>query len=207
MIVANHMKLYRFASPAPAFWNLTKSIMLVGGFWVLFLVVAPWGVARLNHHPGFAIFLFEPQIVAAMLIFVASALFGLWAVVTVAVRGQGTPMIFDAPRKLVIDGPYAWMRNPLLAAGIGQGMAAALYTGALLIVPCVVGGIVACQIMVWRLEKSELERTFGRNFEAYRRNVRYWLPMRRPWSPQRSDRRPVSLDEIDISSRKRRQSN
>lgn len=201
------MKLYRFASAAPPSWNLTKSILLVTGFWLLFLVLAPWQVARLNRHAFFAILLFKPQVEAALVIFLASALIGLWAVVTVARLGQGTPMIFDAPRKLVVGGPYAWMRNPLLAAGIGQGIAAALYTGALLILPCVVAGIVAIQIVVWRLETPELERAFGREFEAYRRNVRYWLPMRRPWLPHRSDGRPVSLDEIDLTPRRRRQSN
>jgi protein-S-isoprenylcysteine O-methyltransferase Ste14 len=161
-------------------------------------------VSHLNRSPRFQYFIFEPQHKLAYLVFGGSLLLGLWAMLTVAIVGQGTPMPFDAPRKLVTTGPYAWMRNPLLMAGIGQGMAATLYTGALLILPCVVAGIVFCQIVVWHLEKPELERAFGRNFEAYRRSVRYWLPMRRRWMPERRDGRPISLDEIVISPRRKR---
>jgi protein-S-isoprenylcysteine O-methyltransferase Ste14 len=206
MIVVHHMKIYRFASPAPAIWNLIKTFVLVGGFAALFLVKAPLLVARLNHHPRFAFFILEPQVEAAYVVCGIAGLVALWAMLTVAFKGKGTPMPFDAPRKLVITGPYAWMRNPLLASGIGMGLAATLYTGALLILPCVVVGMLACQMIVWTAEKSELEREFGRDFEAYRRSVRYWLPMRRRWTPERRDGRPISLDEIDMSPRLKRRS-
>lgn len=199
------MKLYRFASPAPLLWNLVKSVVFVGAFWGTFLVAAPWGVARASRHwHALQTYLIEPQQELGIAVFVASFLLGCWALLAVAVQGKGTPMPFDAPRKLVTGGPYAWMRNPLLMAGMAQGVAAALYTGALLILPCVAVGIGGCQFVVWRLERRELERAFGREFEAYRRSVRYWLPMRRRWVPTRLDGRPISLDEINVTPGGRR---
>ena len=198
------MKIYRFASPAPAIWNLLKTIVLVGGFWAAFLVAVPYGIARASHELELRDFLFQPLPELAYVAFGTSMLLGVWAMFTVALVGRGTPMLFDAPRKLVIRGPYAWMRNPLVVAGIGQGIAATLYTGAALVLPCVVGWVVFCQVLVWMVEQPELERNFGRDFEAYRRSVRYWLPMRRRWVPDRRDGRPISLDEIDITSSRRK---
>ena len=41
------------------------------------------------------------------------ALLGLAAVQEFAVRGSGTPVPFDPPKRLVTTGPYAYVRNPM----------------------------------------------------------------------------------------------
>src|SRR5438093_10321939 len=59
-----------------------------------------------------------PQ-VAGMVIGAAGAAVGLWCILTFASIGRGTPAPFDPPRRLVIQGPYRFVRTPI---DLGTGL-------------------------------------------------------------------------------------
>jgi len=98
-------------------------------------------------------------------------------------RGLGTPAPFDPPRRLVITGPYRWVRNPMylgfFVALIGEAIVFPNITWLVLTLGFVLGVVITLFVMAY--EEPTLRRTFGADYEAYCRNVRRWIPRLRPF--------------------------
>jgi protein-S-isoprenylcysteine O-methyltransferase Ste14 len=116
-----------------------------------------------------------PQI-AAMAITAMGAGLALWCVATFAVVGRGTPAPFDPPRRLVIRGPYRYVRNPMyIGAALALAGAALFYESRPLVAYLGLFLVVAHLFVVW-YEEPTLRRMFGDEYEAYFRQVRRWWP-------------------------------
>jgi protein-S-isoprenylcysteine O-methyltransferase Ste14 len=116
-----------------------------------------------------------PQ-VAGMIIGAAGAAVALWCIFTFATIGRGTPAPFDPPRRLVIRGPYRFVRNPMY---IGAGLAlasAALFYESLPLLGYAGLFFLATHVFVMGYEEPTLRRTFGQEYEAYCRQVGRWWP-------------------------------
>jgi protein-S-isoprenylcysteine O-methyltransferase Ste14 len=116
-----------------------------------------------------------PQI-AGMVIGAAGAVVALSCIFTFATIGKGTPAPFDPPRRLVIRGPYRFVRNPMY---IGAGLAlasAALFYESLPLLGYAGLFLLATHAFVVLYEEPTLRRTFGQEYEAYCRQVRRWWP-------------------------------
>jgi protein-S-isoprenylcysteine O-methyltransferase Ste14 len=114
--------------------------------------------------------------VAGLILATAGGLLALWCVFIFAFVGRGTPAPFDPPRRLVVAGPYAVVRNPMYwgaALALG-GAALACLSWALL--GYTVLFMVAAHVFVRIYEEPTLERTFGDDYAAYRRRVGRWVP-------------------------------
>ncbi len=116
-----------------------------------------------------------PQ-VAGMVIGAVGAAVALWCIFTFATIGRGTPAPFDPPRRLVIRGPYRFVRNPMY---IGAGLAlasAALFYESLPLLGYAGLFLLATHVFVVLYEEPTLRRTFGQEYEAYCRQVGRWWP-------------------------------
>ena len=108
------------------------------------------------------------------------ALLGLAAVREFAVRGGGTPVPFDPPKRLVTSGPYAFVRNPmqlsaaLVMAGWGVILDSWWVGGAALMAVVYGSGFAAGD------EHGDLNRRFGDSWREYAQAVRSWIPRWRP---------------------------
>jgi len=118
----------------------------------------------------------EVQQVAGMVIGVAGAAVAVWCIFTFASIGRGTPAPFDPPRRLVIQGPYRFVRNPMyIGAGLALASAALLYESLPLLGYTGLFFLATHLFVVW-YEEPTLRRTFGQEYEAYCRRVRRWWP-------------------------------
>lgn len=109
------------------------------------------------------------------------AALGVRAVAEFVRRGEGTPIPFDPPRRLVTTGPYAFVRNPMqLAMVMIFGILAAVSWNPWLAAASVVAFAYGAGLAQWH-EGLDLTRRFGHEWSAYRDNVRAWLPRRRPY--------------------------
>ncbi len=109
-------------------------------------------------------------IAAGIALYFACAFWGF------ALRGRGTPLPLDPPKKLVVEGPYGVVRNPLYwsVALVLLGEAAVFHSVAL--ADCAIVYFVVASLIVLVFEEPELRRTFGAEYEEYCRRVPRWLP-------------------------------
>lgn len=171
---------FRRARPATPTRHLVATTVQIVFFWGLFLGLVPFclvGLERLLGVPGFGAS--GSRIVGAGLFALCSSL-GLASGVVMARRGEGTPLPIDATRRLVDSGPYAVIRNPMVVAGIGQGLGLAGILGSWSVAAYAVLGASVWQVVVRPAEEADLVETFGAEYEDYRRRVPCWMPRRRP---------------------------
>ena len=116
-----------------------------------------------------------PQLLG-LVVGTAGAALAIWCVLVFAWIGRGTPAPFDPPRKLVVRGPYRYVRNPMyIGATTALIGAAAFYQSVAL---AVFGALFFFTTHLFAViyEEPTLRRSFGSEYEAYCRSVRRWWP-------------------------------
>jgi protein-S-isoprenylcysteine O-methyltransferase Ste14 len=115
------------------------------------------------------------------------AVIGLPCVWEFAWRGLGTPAPFDPPRKLVISGPYRYVRNPMyVGMGIAiLGFAIVFPHGSLVFLGELLTAFVLVSIFIIAYEEPTLRGLFGDDYADYCHNVRRWIPRLTPWNAAR----------------------
>jgi protein-S-isoprenylcysteine O-methyltransferase Ste14 len=110
-----------------------------------------------------------------LVLFVAS----LWRVTT---EGKGTLAPWDPPREFVVNGPYRFVRNPMISGVIlllfGEALALRSFPHAIWAVCFLAVNFIYIPLV----EEPQLERRFGESYREYCRHVRRFIPRLRPWS-------------------------
>ena len=97
--------------------------------------------------------------------------------------GEGTLAPWDPTRKLVIEGPYRRVRNPMITGVFTVLSGETLILGApqMAAWTAIFGALNA--IFIPLAEEPDLVKRFGKDYVTYRSNVPRWIPRRRPWTP------------------------
>ncbi len=92
-------------------------------------------------------------------------------------RGRGTPLPMDAPRRLVTQGPFAFVRNPIMAAELAVIWGEAIFLANLGVLIYALAISILAHLMVVRVEEPELRERFGDDYDLYCRRVPRWFPI------------------------------
>lgn len=163
-------------------WYLVEVVGLWGGTTVLLVVLSPWW---LGWSWDGALFL---QVIGGVLA-VASVAVGTWAVAKMGwARLLFAGALFppgagaeenDVPQRLVLEGPYRYVRNPLYDTDFALILGTALLTFNWFLV--LLAALYAAQLALQLpLEERELRQRFGRPYRRYCEVVPRFVPRLRP---------------------------
>ena len=98
--------------------------------------------------------------------------------------GKGTLAPWDPTNKLIVTGPYAYMRNPMIS-----GVLLILAGESLMLASCAIG-IWAVVFLIINMiyfplsEEPALRKRFGKEYDEYCQNVPRYIPRLKPWIPK-----------------------
>lgn len=100
----------------------------------------------------------------------------LWCAGAFTFIGKGTPAPIDAPKVLVIQGPYQWVRNPMYVAVLSVLIGEAILFRSFVLAGYALVFWAVVHAFVVLVEEPSLREQFGADYEAYLRAVGRWTP-------------------------------
>lgn len=162
-------------------WSLLKTIVILPG---TALVYVPTLVLWLTHGGQHAAIFAEPatgRFWLALLIGICGLALAAWTVRLFTRFGDGTPAPWDPPRKLVIRGPYRFVRNPMIVSVLIMQIAESIFFGSWPLAVWMATFFMINALYFPLSEEKGLEKRFGEDYRLYRDNVPPWVPRLRPW--------------------------
>lgn len=164
-------------------WRMLKAILLLpGNVLVVIPLIVSWA-ARETSWAGF----WPPgalRLVLALALAAPALSLMIWTVRLFATRGGGgTPAPWDPIAKLIVVGPYRYVRNPMLTGVIVFLLAEALFFGSWAVFAWAVLFTAINAVYFPLHEEPGLLKRHGAAYAEYRRNVPRWLPRATPWTP------------------------
>jgi protein-S-isoprenylcysteine O-methyltransferase Ste14 len=162
-------------------WRLVKTIIVLPGTVLVFI---PAAILLVTHNSRFAPELASPTKIWFWLALLAGiiglALSG-WAATLFMKFGKGTPAPWDPPERLVIQGPYCYVRNPMITGALLMLLAEAILFRSLPVAAWMTVFFIGNAIYFPLIEEKGLEKRFGDEYRNYKAHVPRWIPRVRPW--------------------------
>ena len=152
------------------FFNVVKTLLQSTFLWTVFLYLIPKFLVKFDNWG------FEQMPLLGWTLFCTFSFLGVFSGLSISIYGVGTPLPLDCANKLVIRGPYKYVRNPMAIAGIGQGISAGLILGSSWVLVYAILGAFLWNLIVRPLEERDLENRFGSHFRQYKNNINCWIP-------------------------------
>jgi protein-S-isoprenylcysteine O-methyltransferase Ste14 len=141
--------------------------------------------------PAFLVAIYDADIEPVRVALGAASVAGgfalwLWTVRLFARVGRGTLAPWDPTERLVVEGPYAHARNPMITGVVAVLLGEALIFGSVAVLVFAAGFIVVNHVFFLAYEEPSMERRFGAEYRRYKESVPRWIPRRVAWRPTAS---------------------
>jgi len=100
-----------------------------------------------------------------------------------ASRGNGTLAPWNPTHKLVVQGIYRYVRNPMISGALAILLGEAVLFGSLFLFYWCLLFFLGNAIYIPLFEERGLVDRFGSDYLTYKQNVPRWIPRLRPWTP------------------------
>jgi protein-S-isoprenylcysteine O-methyltransferase Ste14 len=115
-------------------------------------------------------------LVLALVLLTLGASIYAWCVWDFAAFGRGTPAPIDAPKRLVVRGPYRFIRNPMYVGVLAVILGWAVLFQSPQVFIYGIGVAVCFHLFVVLYEERHLGELFGAEYRDYCASVGRWLP-------------------------------
>ena len=116
------------------------------------------------------------QSVLGVFILLCGVLLACWTMFLFYKIGKGTPAPWASPKNLVVQGPYKYVRNPMIIGVLMILSALSLILNTRYIFYWTILFFVINCIYFKLFEEKQLEKTFGNQYLEYKKKVPMWLP-------------------------------
>lgn len=117
-------------------------------------------------------------LIAGVVFAVEGFAFAAWTVATQYRVGRGTPSPLMPTRRLIVEGPFAFCRNPMAFGAFFFYLGASLLAGSPAAVALTVVLFSLLVIYIKVIEEKELELRFGREYLDYKGRTSFIIPGR-----------------------------
>ncbi|MBX2803171.1 MAG: isoprenylcysteine carboxylmethyltransferase family protein [Myxococcales bacterium] len=173
---------FRVSKPSPAWWRVVRTVGQATLFTGTFLGWFGWLVLGLERSLPIPRLHELDLVIPGLVVGIVLQGAQLGSAVWLALRGEGTPLPIDTAAKLVVAGPYAYVRNPIAMFGIAQGVLAGIVLGSASLTVYSLMGAALWHAFVRPIEEHDLTERFGAPYMRYQRSVRLWIPHLRPYA-------------------------
>jgi protein-S-isoprenylcysteine O-methyltransferase Ste14 len=98
-----------------------------------------------------------------------------------ASAGRGTLAPWDPTARLVVRGPYRYVRNPMISGVLAVLLGEAALAASLHLLLWFGAVFALNAVYIPLVEERGLEARFGEEYRTYKAHVPRWLPRLRPW--------------------------
>ena len=116
------------------------------------------------------------QFICGLIVLLGGMLLSGWSMGLFYKIGKGTLAPWAAPKHLVVQGPYKFVRNPMIIGVILILLAEALLLNTRYIFYWAVVFFILNNIYFHYFEEKQLKKTFGKEYLDYKKQVPMWLP-------------------------------
>jgi len=164
-------------------------ILLPGLVTIVIPAVIVWQTRRLNTGWGLPSPWNIAPILLGLCLLVAGLVLMFQTISLFITLGKGTLAPWDPTQKLVVRGPYRYVRNPMISGVLAVLLAEAIIAGSVALLIYFVFATAVNMLYMPLLEEPGLLKRFGEQYASYKQHVPRWIPRLKPWDGWTGDQK------------------